>query len=126
MLKETETESGIFVCPYCGNDELWYSKWQNRIIDGEKKWIFLGSYKKPIMLAPDYKTYYSSWMTALATPWYLPQFYQEPEKCWEKTGGSTEKEWNEFLQKFGCWKCQFSSGNFNDFIINKQINQNKD
>ena len=45
----------------------------------------------------------------------LPEFYQEPEKCWEKAGGSTEKEWNDFL-KFGCWKCQFSSVNFIDFI----------
>ena len=79
-----EIESGVFCCPNCGNDELWYSKWQNRIIDGEKKWIFLGSYRKPIILAPDFKTYTRSWMTALETPWYLPEFYQEPEKCWKK------------------------------------------
>ena len=45
-----EVESGVFVCPNCGNDELWYSKWQNKIIDGEKKWIFWGSYKKPIII----------------------------------------------------------------------------
>ena len=76
----------------------------------------LGTYKKPIILAPDYKTYTRSWMTALETPWFLPQFYQESEKCWKETGGSTEKEWNEFLHKFGCWKCQFSSEKFIDFI----------
>ena len=111
-----EIESGVFICPKCGCDELWYSKWQSKIIDGEKKWIIWGAYKKPIILAPDFKTYYGSWMTAEETPSFLPQFYQEPEKCWAEKGGSTEKEWNEFFGKFGCWNCQFSSVKFTDFI----------
>ena len=111
-----EEESGDLCCPNCGNGELWYSKWQSRTKEGEKKYILWGSYKKPITLAPDFKTYYGSWMTALETPWYLPEFYQEPEKCWEKTGGSTEKEWNDFLKVLGCWKCRYSSTKFTDFI----------
>ena len=117
-----DVESGILICPKCGNDNLWYTKWQRREKDGVKKWILWGVYKKPVILAPDFKTYYGSWKSAIETPWFLPEFYQTPEKCWESTGGSTEEEWNKLIKILGCWKCRYSSEKFVDFV-KKENNQ---
>ena len=44
------------------------------------------------------------------------------ENCWNKNGGSTEKQWIAIKKKWECRKCKFCSRTFLDFLLKKYNN----
>ena len=119
-----DTASGEFICPKCKiNDfHMRIKKWQKRGV----KWIFFiqvgtkdGWTNHKCEYDPD-----ESWVYDEEEYHEHNEFYQDPNKCFSKTGGSTEQQWNEEHKPWGCPKCKFTTNTFRDFIPDEKDKSN--
>ena len=105
-------ENGVFECPRCkGEGPNSFGNWEKK----EDKWILF---------------YYCGYYGGFNDERYFADYYwkgniddfsnqpnNDSKACWERTGGSTEEKWNkDYNYEWKCYKCNFKSTNFKDFI----------
>ena len=64
---------------------------------------------------PNWKSIRYKWTSGKTTQWDD----ESPEKCWEKTGGSTVDEWNKY-QPWKCDKCECQYPTFLEFVYSRE------
>ena len=107
-------KSGTFICNKCGNNTVKnFTDWQEK----DKKWIFGRKFEFLDFSKPDWKNIRYKWTSGKTEKWDD----EDPEKCWEKTGGSTEEEWNKY-KPWKCDKCDCQYPTFLEFVDYGQIN----
>ena len=82
--------------------------WQKK----DNKWVFGKKFEFLDFSKADWTSCRYKWTSGKTTKWDD----ENPEKCWEKAGGSTDDEWNKW-QPWKCDKCHFQDRNFREFII---------
>ena len=105
-------ENGVFECPRCKREgPNSFGNWEKK----EDKWIlfyycgYYGGYNDELYFADYY------WKGNRLDCSNRPN--NDSKACWERTGGSTEEKWNkDYNYEWKCYKCNFKSTNFKDFI----------
>lgn len=123
------TESGIFQCKKCGHQPFYdLYKWQKK----DNKWIFYAKHPEKTNMKRDWigkwnwDTEYYLERAVYDWPYddsdyeliYIwKDHFQTPEECWEKIGGQTEEQWNEYYKNnYECQNCKLKATSFKDFI----------
>ena len=105
-------ENGVFECPRCkrGSPNS-FDNWEKK----EDKWIlfyycgYYGGFND--------ERYFADYFWKGNDLDYSSQSNNDSKACWERTGGSTEEKWNkDYNYEWKCYKCNFKSTNFKDFI----------
>ena len=134
-LNKTTIKSGRFYCPKCSKNELTngFKAWQKDDIQNEEKWIFAAketycnicqdAHEKGISFKHG-GIYDEGDENYCPKRIWVPGNYNVSLKCWNKTGGKTEEEWNKD-EKWECNYCGFKPKSFTEFIFDYQIQSNK-
>ena len=105
-------KSGTFICRKCGNNTIKnFTDWQEK----DNKWIFGRKFEFLNFSEPNWKSIRYKWTSGKTTQWDD----ESPEKCWEKTGGSTVDELNKY-QPWKCDKCECQYPTFLEFVYSRE------
>ena len=123
----TTKKEGIFRCKICGSKAPYdFEKWQTK----DDKWIFYTKDTESSLEAwiGHWKHSYEQYLERAVYDYpYDDSDYEtisiwedcfsDPNKCWTKTGGQSEEQWNIYYKnKYECSHCGFTAKSFKNFI----------